>query len=110
MVKLIGLIWVNTLVPTVTLTGIVTLLAALWNSNCPTKVPAVDPPPGKDAGIIPTVTIEGAVPDVTGRLSQLPPSAVLLVTVQERVPVPPFVIRIDSDGGAPPPGAIEKLA
>src|ERR1039458_5660986 len=109
MVKLIGFTWVKTLVPTVTLTGTVTLLPEAVKRSWPTYVPAVEPPPGKDAGVIPTVTIDGAVPTVTGTSSQLPPSAVLAVTVQGRAPVPPFSICIFWDGGVPP-GSIEKLA
>src|SRR5690242_12220462 len=40
-VKLIGLTCRNTVVPTVTLTGIVMLLPVVCNASCPMNVPAV---------------------------------------------------------------------
>src|ERR1700733_7554203 len=88
MVKLIGFTWLKTEAPTVTLTGIVTLLPAAVNTSSPTKVPAVSPPPGKLPGTIATAKVEGATPDVGATPSQLPPSAVLLATVQLKDPVP----------------------
>src|SRR6202795_3660214 len=88
MVKLRGLIWVNTEAPTVTATGMVTLSPDVWNSNWPTKVPADAPPPGKPALAMPIVMVDGAAPLDADAVSQLPPSAVLEATVQFNVPAP----------------------
>src|SRR5262245_1744440 len=52
MVKLMGFTWLKTLSPTTTLMGMVTLLLADRNANCPTNVPATTPPPGKFAGVM----------------------------------------------------------
>src|ERR1700675_3167139 len=84
-VKLSGLIWVNTEVPTVTATGMVTLSPDVWNSNWPTKVPAVAPPPGRLL-LMPIVTVDGAAPLEADEGSQAPPSAGLDVRVAFNVP------------------------
>ena len=59
--------------------------------------------------MIPTVTIDGAVPVVTGTFSHLPPSAVVAVTVQFEGSGS-SVFDLDSLGGGACPGAMEKLA
>src|ERR1700676_567872 len=92
MVKLSGLIWVNTEVPTVTATGMVTLSPGVWNSNWPTKVPADEPPPGRLLLLMPMVMVDGAAPLEADEVSQAPPSAVLEVSVQFNVPAPEFRI------------------
>src|SRR6266849_11058990 len=91
-VKLSGLICSNTVGPTVTATGTVTLSPDVWNSNWPTNVPTVDPPPGKLALLMLTTTLEGAVPLEGVADNQLPPIPVLAVTVQFNVPDPAFRI------------------
>src|SRR5882762_11263162 len=88
MVKLSGLTWVNTDVPTVTATGMVTLSPDVWNSNWPTKVPADAPPPGRPALVMRIEIVDGAAPLEADALSQLPPSAVLAARVQFNVPDP----------------------
>ena len=95
MVKLIGFTWLKTELPTTTLIGMVTLLPVAVNTKSPMKVPGVSPPPGKLAGTIATAKLEGATPAAGARPSQLPPSAVLLATVQFNDPVPPFRICTD---------------
>ena len=92
MVKFSGLIWVNTAVPTVTATGMVMLSPDVWNSNWPTYVPADAPPPGRPALAMPIMIVDGAAPLEADALSQLPPSAVLVVRVQFNVPAPEFRI------------------
>src|ERR1035437_6226184 len=91
LVKLIALTWLKTFGPTTTLTGTVTLLAAAWNRSCPIKVPAVSPPPGNFCGDSVTLTVAGAAPLAAERLSQPPPSEVLLVSVKLSVPDPAFL-------------------
>src|SRR5271157_3578933 len=76
MVKSRPFSWTKPVVPTTTLTGIVTELPGAWRSNCPIKTPATNPPLGKLAGTIPTVMISGAVPLDADIVSQLPPSEV----------------------------------
>jgi hypothetical protein len=61
---------------------------------CPLKVPAANPPEGRTLGLIDTLTVEGAVPLSAEALNQLPPSAVLVDSVQCKVPVPAFLIWI----------------
>ena len=92
MVKLSGFIWANTLGPTVTATGMVTVSPNVWNRNWPTKVPADAPPPGRAALVTPMVMVDGAVPLEAEAVNQLPPTAVLADTVQFKVPDPPFRI------------------
>jgi hypothetical protein len=72
--------------------GTVTLSPDVPNSSCPTKVPAAAPPPGKLVAVIPIVMLDGAVPPVEDAVSQFPPSEVLVVSAQFRVPDPPFRI------------------
>ena len=48
------------------------------------------------------VAIEGAVPLVGVAVSQAPPSAVLVATVQLKVPVPPFPTCTICEVAAPP--------
>src|SRR5581483_4248889 len=62
------------------------------------KVPGVEPPPGRLASSIETVTLEGEVPLSEESLSHPPPSAVLALAVQLRLPEPPFKIWIDCGG------------
>src|SRR6202790_3220878 len=101
MVKSSGLICVNTDGPTVTATGMVTLSPEVWNSNWPIKVPFVEPPPGSWALLMLIAMVEGAVPLEGVAVSQLPPSAVLVVKVQFNVPDPEFRIWIDCAVGVP---------
>src|SRR5208282_4341092 len=82
MVKLIGSSWTNTEAPTVTVTGTLTESPPDWNNTCPSKVPAVVPPPGRFEGSMLTVRFAGAVPPEADKLSHPPPSAVLADTVQ----------------------------
>src|SRR5579885_1895643 len=98
-VKLIGFNCSKTLSPTTTLTGMVTLLPEAWKITCPTKVPAIAPPPGNEAVATLTVTSAGALPVAADRLSQLPPSAVLAEPAHVKVPVPPFTIWTDCAAG-----------
>src|SRR5258706_11901248 len=94
MVKLSGLICSNTAGPTVTATGMVTLSPDVWNSNWPTKVPLVAPPPGSWVLLMLMATADGAVPLDGVAVSQPLPEAVLAVTVQVNVPEPPFWARM----------------
>src|SRR6266436_48214 len=92
MVKLSGLICSNTVGPTCTATGIVTLSPEVWNSNWPTKVPTEAPPPGRLALLMLMVMLDGAVP-LAGEADNQPlPIPVLAVTVQFSVPDPAFRI------------------
>ena len=91
-VKLMGFICVNAAVPTVTVTGMVVVSPAVWKTSCPVKVPATSPPLGRFAAVIEIVAMEGAVPLVGVAVSHAPPSAVLVVTVQFSVPLPPLPI------------------
>src|SRR6202795_3279575 len=91
-VKLSGLIWVNTEVPTVTATGMVTLSPDVWNSNWPTKVPADAPPPGRLPLLMLIEMVEGAAPLEADAPSQPPPPPVLAARVQFNVPAPEFRI------------------
>jgi len=68
----------------------VVLLLAVWTRSWPIKVPAVNPPPGRFATLIPTVIVEGAVPLVALGFSQFPPSEVLVARLQPSVPDPPL--------------------
>src|SRR5207244_9570921 len=95
MVKLSGLIWVNTAGPTVTATGMVMLSPDVWNRNWPMKVPGDAPPPGRAALLTPMVMVDGAVPLEAEAVNQLPPTAVLAVALQFKVPDPCFRICID---------------
>src|SRR5258708_6172478 len=88
LVKLRALPCSKTLSPIVTLIGTVMLSPAVWNRSWPVKTPATWPPFGRFAATIPTVTNEGAVPDVPEILSQLPPLKVLPTSVQFKAPVP----------------------
>ena len=92
MVKLSGLIWVNTAGPTVTATGMVMLSPDVWNRNWPMKVPGDAPPPGRAALLTPMVMVDGAVPLEAEAVNQLPPTAVLAVALQFKVPDPCFRI------------------
>jgi hypothetical protein len=83
-----GFTWLKILVPTTTLTGIVTLPLEARTTIWPTNVPGVRPPPGRLEGTIPTVTNDGAVPPADEIVSQLAPSEVLFVAVQFNVPDP----------------------
>ena len=109
LVKLIAFTWRKTLSPTTTVTGTVTFSPPVRNTSSPTKVPAINPWPGRFCFVTETLTSEGAVPLWTGTLSQLPPSAVLVSSVQLNVPVPAFRICTAWLGGAAPPVCIEKL-
>ena len=91
-VKLSAFTCSKAVVPTVTLMGIVTSLPAVSKTSWPVKVPGTWPAPGKFAGTIVTVTVEGAAPVVAEVSSQLPPSDVLLLSVQLKVPAPAFLI------------------
>src|SRR5262245_13443156 len=94
----------------------VTLLSAAWNANWPVKVPAINPPFGKFAGITLIETVEGAVPVNVDAVSQAPPSDVLGVRAQFKVPVPALRICTVCAGTAPPvlrekliwPGTLSK--
>lgn len=94
--------------PTTTLTGIVTPSPVAAKNTWPMYVPATRPPFGRFAGLIDTVTDEGAVPCAGETPSQLPLSAVLLTERQVSVPVPPFRSSTTWFGGAPPPVLIKK--
>ena len=116
MVKLIGFIWLNTAVPTVTVTGMVVVSPAVWKTSWPVKVPASAPPPGRFAAVTEIVAIEAAVPLAGVAVSQSPPSPVLWVTVQFNVPVPPLPICTICEVAVPfvlkeklkPPGRLSK--
>src|ERR1700685_735024 len=69
-------------VPTTTLTGTVTVPPALLKTSSPTKVPATKPLDGRALVTMPMPTVAGAAPLGMEVVSQLPPSAVLVVTVQ----------------------------
>ena len=109
MLKLMGLAGLNTLAPTTTLTGMLTVPPAAWNTTWPMKVPAISPVPGSACAITPTVTFAGAVPFGADTLSQLPPSDVLVETVQFKVPDPPLRIWTVWLGGLLVLGVKEKL-
>ena len=109
LVKLIAFNWAKTVFPTTTLTGTVTLPLADWNTSFPRKVPGVIPFPGRFASTSPMITFEVAVPLTADALSQLPPSTVLVISVQFSVPVPPFRIWIGWLGGVNPLLSREKL-
>ena len=81
---------VKTEVPTITVTGIVTLPVADWNRSWPVKFPAISPIPGRAETTTPTETVEGAVAVSKDGLSHAPPSAVVAVTVQVNAPNPVF--------------------
>src|SRR6266436_1537445 len=91
-VKLSGLICSNTVGPTCTATGMVTLSPDVWNSNWPTNVPTEAPPPGRLALLMLMVMLDGAVPLEGVAVNQAPPIPVLAVTVQFNVPDPVFRI------------------
>src|SRR5580658_4367342 len=110
MVKLIAFTCAKTLGPTVTLTGIVTESPVVLNINCPLKVPAANPLPGKRLGLMDMLTVDGAVPLRADAVNQLPPSAVDATIVQLKVPVPAFLIWKDWAAGAPALVASEKLS
>src|ERR1700675_1912742 len=118
LVKVMGFICVNAAVPTVTVTGMVVLSPAVWKTSCPVKVPATSPPLGRFAAVTEIVAMEGAVPLVGVAVSHAPPSAVLVVTVQFSVPVPPLPICTICEVAAPPvlkenlnaPGRLSKNA
>src|SRR5882724_3116451 len=92
MVKLSGFICSNTVGPTCTATGMVTLSPDVWNSNWPTNVPTVDPPPGRLALLMLMAILDGAVPLEGEAANQPLPIPVLAVTVQFSVPDPVFRI------------------
>src|ERR1700722_16888133 len=92
MLKLNGFTCSKTGSPTSTTIGTVTLLPVAVKTNSPTNVPEVRPPPGRLAGVIDTAKVVGATPLAGPTFSQLPPSAVLLATVQFSDPVPLFRI------------------
>src|SRR5882672_1695957 len=87
-VKLSGLICSNTVGPTWTATGMVTLSPDVWNSSRPTNVPLVAPPSGKLALLMLMLMLDGAVPLGGVAVNQAPPIPVLAVTVQFNVPDP----------------------
>src|SRR4051794_18413934 len=60
-VKKSAFAWTKTAGPTVTLTGILTLLPADVKTNSPIKVPASNPCPGRLLATTPTVTSDVAV-------------------------------------------------
>jgi hypothetical protein len=72
--------------------GTVMLSPDVLNSNWPTKVPAAAPPPGKLLAVTPMLMLAGAAPLEEDAVSQPPPSEVLVVSDQFRVPDPPFRI------------------
>src|SRR5207249_3816785 len=69
----------------------------------------MSPCPGKFSVVTFTVSVEGATPVLGVTVSHLPPSAVLVVAVQFRVPDPPFWICTVWDGGLLWLGWKEKL-
>src|SRR5215469_1461397 len=89
-VKAMGFTCRNTLLPTLTVIGTVTLLPVVRNRICPTNVPLIAPAPGRFSGAIITVIVAGVEPLADDRLSQLFASEVLTAAVQLNVPVPPF--------------------
>lgn len=80
------------MLPTTTLTGIVMLLLDDWNTTWPVNVPATSPLPGRAELTTPTLAVEGAEPLGGFTVSQWPPSDVLVVAVQCRVPQPAGLI------------------
>src|SRR5579871_4209786 len=93
LVKAMALIWLITLVPTVTLTGTETLPPdACEKTSSPTKFPGTTPPPGRLATEIDTVSTDGATPLGAETLSQLDVSDVDFATDQLNEPEPPFWI------------------
>lgn|SRR5580700_6599818 len=109
MLKLSELPWLKTFAPTSTLTGIVTFPVGALKTNSPVNVPEVSPPPGRAAVFTPMVTVDGAFPPVADVVSQLPPSDVIFVRVQLKVPDPAARIFTVWDGGLLVLGAKEKL-
>src|SRR5581483_11724329 len=109
MVKLMGLIWRKTLAPTVTATGMVTLLPVVWKESWPTNVPAISPPPGRLLGVMLTDTVVGVVPLRGVAASQSPPSEVLKLPVQLKLPVPPLRTWSVCAGTVGAPVSSEKL-
>src|ERR1700684_3138790 len=109
MVKLIAFTCAKTLGPTTTLTGMVTSSPVVCSTSCPLKVPAASPLEGRALGLIDTLTVEGAVPLKAEAVNQLPPSAVLVDSVQCNVPVPAFLIWMAWAAGAMPFVVSEKL-
>ena len=107
MLKLMGFTCTKTLVPTVTLTGMVTTSPEPCKTTCPLKVPAMAPPFGRALGVTDILTVVGAVPLAADALSHAPPSAVLVARVQCNVPDPAFLIWMGWVGGALPPVAME---
>src|SRR4051794_20667151 len=109
MVKRSAWTWRITFEPTTTLTATVKPPFADSKSRWPMNVPGTRPDPGRFAFWIETDTWEGAVPLERDAFSQLPPSAVVLVRVQDRVPEPPLRISSVCAGGALPAVFSEKL-
>jgi hypothetical protein len=109
MLKVSGLIGTKPLLPITTLTGIVTLLPPEdWNTTWPVKVPATSPLPGKAELTTFTVAVEGADPLAGLTVSQWPPSDVLDVAVQCRIPHPAGWIFTVWAGGLVVLGVKEK--
>src|SRR5271155_1019547 len=92
LLKLSGLIWRKTDGPTITVMGMETESPVVFSRTWPVKVPAVRPSPGNLARVMLTVRLDGAVPLAAERVSQAPPSAVLVAAVQASVPAPAFRI------------------
>src|SRR5947199_7120550 len=109
MLKLSAFFWLNTFAPTSTLTGIVTFPVGALKTNSPVKVPDVSPPPGRAAVFTPTVTLDGAFPAVDDVVNQLPPSDVILLSVQLSVTDPAARIFTLWEAGLLVLGAKEKF-
>ena len=101
--------WLKTDVPTLTVTGTVTLLPFAVSRILPLKSPATRPEFGNALATTPMVITDAAVPLVSEAVNHAPPSDVVVVSDQPSVPAPPFLICNACETGSVRLGCLKKL-